>query len=186
MRYYELRDDIYYPERWYLGDIVEIEDNWQFIYGNKLNEITLPKELHIEVYRDGRPMDYTTSEAYSVPLISERIKMQLGGVKDLQFIPVTIKDKKVDLKYFIMVVTIVLDCVNEELSVFGKFVENDPIRPDKAGHYSWFTKLIVDKAKAKEKDIFRLNKTASYLIVSERIKAAMEDIGATGVKFTEV
>jgi hypothetical protein len=39
-----------------------------------------------------------------------------------------------------MVVTGKLDCVNEELSVFGKLVENDPIRPDKAGHYSWFTK----------------------------------------------
>ena len=186
MKYYELRDNVYYPERWHLGDITGAEDNWQFIYGNKVDETLLPKDLHVEIYQDGKPMDYTTNEAYSVPIASESIKAQLGGVKGLQFIPVTIEGKKVDLELFIMVITKKLDCVNEELSEFGKFVENDPIRPDLAGHYSWFTKLIVDPAKINGEDIFRIEKAAGNLIVSERIKAAMEDINATGVTFTEV
>ena len=186
MKYYELRDDTYYPYRWHLGDIINVEDNWQFIYGNKIDEKLLPKKLHIGIYQDGNPMDYTTNGAFSVPIVSERIRTILGGVKGLQFIPVTIEGKEVDMNFFIMVVTSKLDCVNEELSEFGKFVENDPIRPDKAGHYSWFTKLIVDPVRINGEDVFRIDKTGTYLIVSERVKAAMEDINATGVKFTEV
>ena len=186
MKYYELSDNVYYPERWYLGDVIEVDDNWQFIYGETIGESLLAKDLHMEVYQDGNQMDYTTNEAYSVPIVSERIKTQIEGIKGLQFIPVTITDKEVDLKYFIMVVANKLDCVNEKLSVFGKFVENDPIRPDKAGHYSWFTKLIIDKEKVKGEDIFRIDKAASYLVVSERIKEDIEDINATGVKFAEV
>lgn len=186
MKYYEIRDDVYYPNRWHLDDVIEAEDNWQFIYGNKIDESTLPEKLHIGIYQDGRPMDYTTNGAYSVPIVSERIKTQLGEVKGLQFIPVEIVGKEVELRYFIMVVTSKLDCVNEEFSVFGKFVENDPIRPDKAGHYSWFTKLIVDPAKINGKDVFRIEKAAGNVIVSERVKAAMEDINATGIKFIEV
>jgi hypothetical protein len=186
MKYYELRDDTYSPLRWHLGDIIEVEDNWQFIYGNKIDETLLTKDLHVEIYQDGNPMDYTTNGAFSVPIVSERIKAQLGGVKDLQFIPITIEGKEVDLKFFIMVVTSKLDCVNEELSEFGKFVEDDPIRPDLAGHYSWFTKLIVAPAKINGEDIFRIEKAAGNLIVSERVKIAMEDINATGVTFTEV
>ncbi len=186
MKYYEIRDDVYYSGRWHLGNIIEIEDNWQFIYGKKIVESTLPEELHISIYQDGKPMDYTTNGAFSVPIVSERIKLQLGGVKDLQFIPIKIEGKKLDLEYFIMIVASKLDCVNEELSEFGKFVENDPIRPDKAGHYSWFVKLVVDPSRIKGEDIFRIDKTASYIIVSERVKAALEDICATGITFSEV
>jgi len=186
MKYYELSDDIYFPERWHLGDIMETGDNWQFVDGKKMDEKLLPKDLHVKVDHNGIPMDYTTNGAFSVPIVSERIKTQLSGVKGLQFIPVAIEGKAVDLKYFIMIITNQLDCVNEKLSVFGKFVENDPIRPDKAGHYSWFTKLIVDPAKINGEDIFRINKAELYLVVNERVKAAIEDISATGVKFTEV
>jgi hypothetical protein len=85
-----------------------------------------------------------------------------------------------------MVVTNKLDSVDEKLSEFGKFVENDPVRPDLAGHYSWFTNLKVDKGKINSEDIFRIEKAEYYLIVSERIKAALEDIRASGLKFTEV
>ncbi len=186
MKYYELREDIYYPKRWYLGDILEITDNWELIYGKKTDEKLFIKELHIKLYKDGTPMDYTTNEAYSVPIVSERIKKQLGFVNGLQFIQVTIENKKLDLKYFIMVVTNKIDCVNEELSVFGKFMENDPVRPDLAGHYSWFTTLIIDPAKINGADVFRINKSENKLIISERLKRAIETVDVSGIKFIEV
>jgi hypothetical protein len=185
MKYFRLADDVYFPSRWYLGDIID-EDNWQFVYGGKIDEMLLPSQLYIELYQDGIAMDYTTNEAFSVPIISERIKMQLGGIKGLQFIPVTLKDKKVDLKHFIMIVTATLDCVDEELSEFGKFVDNDPVRPDLSGHYSWFTKLIINPAKLNGEDIFRIDKAEHYLVVSERVKTAIEEIDATGVLFSPV
>jgi hypothetical protein len=186
VKYYRIIDDINYPQRWHLGDIIEVKDNWPFIYGKKIDVELLVKELHVKIYKDGNPMDYTTSEAYSIPIVSELLKKQLGGVRDLQFIPVKIWDKSIDLRYFIMVATNKLDCVNEELSVFGKFAENDPIRPDLAGNYSWFTKLIIDEAKAEGKDVFRIAKACHYLIISQRVKDAIEDVNAIGAKFIEV
>lgn len=186
MRYYEIRDDIYYPGRWYLDSIMGIEDSWQFVYGNKVNASQLPSKISIDIYKEGYTMDYTTNEAFNIPIVSERFRMQLSGVKNLQFIPLSIQNKNVDGQYYIMVVTTKLDCVDEGLSVFGKFLEDDPIRPDLAGDYSWFTKLIIDKAKTNNLDVFRINKAETYLIVSERIKAALDDIDATGIIYSEV
>jgi hypothetical protein len=184
MRYYRLSDEINYPERWYLGDITE--DDWLFVNGQKVNEGQFGVNICIDLYQDGEPMDYTTNEAYSVPIVSQRIRNQLAGVQSLQFIPVKINGKEVNSTYFIMVVTSKKNCVNEELSEFGKFVENDPIRPDLAGQYSWFSKLVIDRGKINGEEVFRVDKAANYLIVSERIKEAIEEINSTGVKFTEV
>lgn len=186
MKYYRLIDDINYFQRWYLGDIIEVEDNWQFTDGRYLDEYTTTDQLHVSIKQDGKPMDYTTTEAYNVPIVSGRIKAQLSQFDGLQFIPVRIEGKEVDFGYFIMIVTNRKSFVNEDLSEFGKFVENDPVRPDKAGYYSWFTKLILDREKVNGEDVFRIEKAETYLIISEKVKKAMEDIKATGIKFIEV
>lgn len=186
MKYYELRDDVNYCQRWHLGNISDIDDNWMFVYGEPVNENLLPRELHIEIQEDGIPMDFTTNGAFSVPVVSNKIKMQLGGIKGLQFIPVKMGKNMLNSEYYILVVGNKLDCVNEKLSEFGKFKKDDPVRPDKAGHYSWFTKLIVDHSRINGNDIFRIDKGENYLVVSERVKLAMEDVNITGAIFVEV
>ena len=103
MRYYRLLDDINYPERWYLGDITE--DDWLFTNGQKVDELQLGSNLCIALYQDGEPMDYTTNEAFSVPIVSQRIRTQLGDIHGLQFIHVKINAKEVNSNYFIMVAT---------------------------------------------------------------------------------
>jgi hypothetical protein len=186
MDYYELTDDIYFPNRWYLKEVIEVEDNWLFIYGKKLNKKDLPNKLTIRLYQDGDPMDYTIVESYGIPVISQRIKEQLDDLMEIQFLPVNIENKEVSLKYYIMVVTNTINCVNEELSLFGKFKENDPVRPDLAGHYSWFSKLIIDPTKTNHSDIFRLEMAVTDLIVSQRVKDVLNKINATGIKLTKV
>jgi hypothetical protein len=186
MKYFRLIDDINFPQRWYLGDILETDDNWQFINGHKINDKLLPEKLSVLVYLDGKPMDFTTNEAYCVPIVSSRFKKQLEGIDGLQFLPVTVKGNLYELSYFIMVVTNKKNYINEELSEFSKFVENDPIRPDKAGHYSWFSKLVIDPSKLKGEDVFRVDKGELYLVVSQKIKEAIEEINATGTVFIEV
>ena len=186
MKYYQLTDDINFPHRWYLGEIIDAEDNWQFILNGKVDESSLKIPFHIRVYQDGLSTDYTENGAFNIPIVSERVKLQLGGIENLQFIPVVIEGKRTDLGYFIMVVGIKLDCVDEKLSEFGKFAVNDPVRPDLAGQYSWFTKLIIDPQRVNGENIFRIGRTSSYLVVSEKVKDAFEDIGVTGAKFIEV
>ena len=41
MRYYRLMTDVYYPNRWYLGEIDEVENNWDFTISEKSNTIHL-------------------------------------------------------------------------------------------------------------------------------------------------
>ena len=184
MKYYRLLDDIYYPQRWYLGEIIGTDDNWQFTSGKKINEVI--HNLRVAVYKDGEPMDFTTNEAYSIPIVSQKVKNQFSGLKDLQFIPIHIDKKKVDTDFFIMVVTNIQNCVNEELSEFGKFIENDPIRPDKSGHYSWFTRLVINPTNILGIDIFRIEKAENYLVVSEKLKSGLEKVNVTGISFIEV
>jgi hypothetical protein len=186
MKYFLLRDDVYFPLRWHLGEIIQVEDNWLFTAGNPIQLDNIPDSLQISLYKDGIPMDYTTNGAFSVPVVSDKIRLQLDGVKGLQFIPVEISSKNVFTNFFIMVVGKVICCVDEEESVFGKFVKNDPIRPDKEGQYSWFTKLIIKKDKAQNEDVFRIKNAENYIIISERVKAALEDVGATGADLQEV
>jgi hypothetical protein len=171
MRYYRLLDDINYPDRWYLGEIEGPGSNWQFTDGMKLDQASV-KDLKLSVYQAGKPMYYTITEGYGVPIVSEKIRRQLEGFPRIQFIPVNIFGEDVDMNYYIMVVITKLDCVNEELSVFGKFEENDLVGPDLVGQYSWFTKLIVDPNKRNKEEIFRINKAENYLVVSERIRHA--------------
>ena len=91
MKYYRLIDDVYYPNRWYLGDIVEIADCWQFVYGKTIDESLLKQKQHIKIYQEGDEIDYTTNGAYSIPIVSELIKNQLAGISALQFIPIAVE-----------------------------------------------------------------------------------------------
>ncbi len=57
MKYYRLKDDIEYPNRWYLGDILDV-DGWELLS-------SVPKidnKLDVELYQDGDEMDFTLSD----------------------------------------------------------------------------------------------------------------------------
>lgn len=179
MNYYRLIENINYPGRWYLGDILEDDDNWKFTYGNRVNEHQLVNNLKVEIYQDGSPMDYTDTECYGVPIISERLMQALSFSKDLQFIPTVIND----ITFYIMVVCKQLDCVDENKSVFDKYLPNDPVRPDKAGEYRSIYSLKIDESKINGENIFRLSKYDIMIIVDECIKNRFDNIQATGAKF---
>lgn len=182
MKYYRLQDDINYPNRWYLGTIINDDDNWKYVIGDNIDNYS--SELEAKVSQDGSEMDYTITNAYSVPIVSERIKNQLYNLSDIQFIPLKIVGRKSDLKYFIMVVANKIDCIDETKSKFNKFEVNDPVRPDLAGHYRGFFRLVLDESRIEGKDVFRINKAENYLIISDRVKEALQNISASGVKMT--
>ena len=59
-------------------------------------------------------------------------------------------------------------------------------RPDKMGQYRNVSGLKVDPAKVGGANIFRPWGWTVVLIISERVKLAMEEEGITGAKFIEV
>lgn len=88
----------------------------------------------------------------------------------------------------IMVIEPKVECVDESRSEFKLLTPDDPVRPDLAGEYSGFFKLVIDKAKASASghSIFRVARFNVAIIVSAQMKSAIETAKCTGTEFAEV
>jgi hypothetical protein len=183
MKYYRLRDDINYSRRWYLGDIKHV-DNW--LYRNPPVEFMEPGLGFLEVYENGNEMDFTLTERYAVPIVSKQFTEALVGIAEIDepychviFNRVDIVNRSTSTQYFAMVIETQQDCVDESKSDFKKYEINDPVRPDLAGQYSAFFKLVIDPTKTQGKHIFRIKKHLGAIIVSEEVKMRLEVAGVT-------
>jgi len=181
MKYFELNDDINFPDRWYLGDIFKV-DNWKLSTSIPENAIN----MKIKLVRDGEEMDITFTEAYGVPIVSLKVREALDGIQGIAFIPVQVQGKNCTTEYFVLVTTEVVECVDEINSEFQKFEENDPVRPEKAGEYRAFMKLRLDSSKIVDIDIFRLMNFEVAVVISERVKEKLESVSTTGLALTAV
>lgn len=182
MNYYSISDDLAVADRWYLGD-VDVEDNWVFSYGKRVN-INDFGDLKVEIDRAGIPLDFTKTDAFGIPIISEAFAEQLFEYGEfIQLVPVAIEKAK--SSYYILVVTRLIDCVDEENSDFEKFEEGNEIRPDKVGEYEaiYILKIKKDRVRA---PIFRLAKYDIEIIISEEIKTKLESANLIGLKFSLV
>ncbi len=180
LSYYELTDDINFPNRWYLGDIA-FSDNWELA-----KHLDPKREYEIEVYQDGSEMDYTCNEAYGVSVVSKKFKDALVGVAGITFAKANIIGKSSDSEFYIMAVPKELECINEEESEFQKFEVNDPVRPDKAGEYRGFFKMVVNPEKCAGINIFRVKGFSISIIVSAEVKKRLESAGVFGAQFKSV
>lgn len=180
MNYYLINDDINFSKRWYLGEIA-LSDNWQI-----QKYIDTERVYEIELYQDGSVMDYTCNEAYGVSIVSGKLKNLMSDFTGVTFAKANIIGKELDDKFYIMAIPNELECINEELSEFSKFEENNPIRPDKAGEYSSFLKMVVDPEKCSNCDIFRVKGYSIAIVVSSNVKRRIEDAGILGVDFKKV
>jgi len=176
MKYYDLMDDINYPNRWYLGDVLGT-DNW--LFREPSPSIFERDAYKIEVYQDGQEMDFTIGGYASVLVASEKVKKLFETIPDaaVRFIPVTITNKKVSTNYYLMITMLKIDAVDQEKSEFTRYEENDPVRPDLAGKYSGFYKLVIDESKAAGHPIFRIEGYDVTIIASEVVKQKFEDAG---------
>ena len=86
MKYYRLKDNINFPKRWYLGEILGV-DNWQLISSVPEQK----NELNLTLYQDGEEMDFTQTEVYGVPIVSEKVKNELSCIYGIKFIPVNLE-----------------------------------------------------------------------------------------------
>lgn len=173
MKFYKIQDDINFPNRWYLDEI-DGADNWALCDPDA--KIDMEIEFSMEVDSEGVELDFTTTDSYSVPIVSERLKLVLEKFEGVDFFPITFIGKELHGRFFIMHIKNSFECVDENASNFEKFVVDDKTRPDKAGHYKAFAKLLIDSRRSYDADIFRVKKANQYMIVNERIKSSVESI----------
>lgn len=187
MKYYEIYDDVYVQGRWHLKMPVDRQgewiDTWQFNEGRVL-EIEGP--IRFPLKREGVALEFSLC-SMGIPVVHRRVVSlfeRLGIQKEVQFIPVEIDGQ--EEPWFILNTLQVIRCIDDSRCEEVFYWLPDDNRPDKLGGYKNVRGLKVDSSKIGDANIFRPAGWLVVLIVSERIKRAMEEEGITGTKFLEV
>jgi hypothetical protein len=181
MKYFLLKNDLNYPKRWFLGPIALPSpfDFWKFTGIGPIEDET--DDLQVKITESGSVLDFTFSD-FDIPIINEKVA-SFFPEHEVQLIKV---QAGLFTKLYILMILNALDCVDESLSSFEKFDENHSIRPDLAGNYEVFYKLVLDKSRCAEFSIFKIKGCSHYIIVNEKIKNKMMDSNVKGVLFQEV
>ncbi|MFE8602350.1 imm11 family protein [Archangium violaceum] len=198
MKYYEIYDDVYVPGRWHLrmplfkdgedegghedDDERELFDTWRFNDGRVL-EIESP--IRLSVKPTGVALEYT--ESMGIPVVHRRVVSlfeRLGLQKEVQFIPVEVEGQAEP--WFILNALQVIRCIDDARCDEVFYWGPEDGEPDRIGEYSNVRGLKVDPEKTGDAHVFRPWGWLVVLIVSERVKQAMEEEGITGTKFIEV
>ncbi|WP_171383906.1 imm11 family protein [Vibrio europaeus] len=180
MSFYELSDDINLLNRWYLGDVAFI-DNWDL-----LSRLDSELEYDVQLCKVGKEMDFTCNEAYGVCIVSDSFKEALADIYGIQFAKANIIGASLRKQFYVMSITNEIECIDEEKSEFQKFEINDPVRPDKAGEYRGFFKMVVSPEKIAGNSIFRVKGFNASIVVCESVKNRLESAGISGIKFKRV
>ncbi|ATB33910.1 imm11 family protein [Melittangium boletus] len=188
VRYFDLFDDVSIPERWELGDPVgpsgqEVDNPWMFRKGVP---VSVEGRLKIPIDRQGRPLDFSLAGVGVTPVVHAKVAMLLAELapNDVQLIPVAVEGHPEG--YFILNVTRVVKCIDDEASAEVRYWKPEDGRPEKTGKYRAVHGLRVEPSKMGDAKVFRPWGWMVVLLVSEEIKKALERIGTSGVKFKDV
>jgi hypothetical protein len=186
-RYFKLSDDMAVKGRWLLGAPTdsqgfEVEEWWVFTDG-----VPVPNQgpLKFPVDVPGKALDFSIA-AFGTPVIHVRVASLLAQMapSDVQIFPVEIQGQPD--QFCILVATKLIRCIDDAACREVERWTPEDGRPEKVGQYRDISGLRIDPLKVGEAKVFRTWGWSIALIVSEEIKAALDRIGATGTKFTEV
>jgi len=180
-RFFELMDYITMPGRWEVGEILAGDGSEPRLEGGILCE---RDDLACEDVDAGCALEYSRT-SFFVPIATFPLAEAIARVAgpDVQCLPVKIAGQT---GYKVLNALRVIDCIDEERSEFTKWTERDH-RADKAGQYRSVPNMHLDTSRIPEDaHFFRLKGWLVALIVSEQVKAAMEQVGCFGAKFQDV
>lgn len=186
IRYFEIRDDMQIKHRWQLRTPLDQAGNpveaWQFKEGRRI-EI---KEIFFPVNPRGDELDFSLS-SFSIPVVHERIVdlfARLDIQEEVQFVPARIDGYS--SCYFALNALRIIRCVDDARCEEVRLWTLEDGQPDRVGEYQVVSGLKIDTKKTGGANIFRPWGWQVALIVSERIKQAMEDEDIIGPRFVEV
>lgn len=182
MKYFEVHDDVYIPERWHLGDVVSGDGAEPHLWSG----IPYPQQMALRslITHDGKPLDFCLT-SFAVPIGTQRVAEAIEKVAgaDLQSIPVDILGAD---GMMVLNATRVVSCLDESRSEFIKWTARDH-RSDLAGQYRQVTKLVINpEVIPPAAHFFRIEGWLISLVVSEAVKTAMTQSGCLGAKFVQL
>lgn len=186
-RYFDVMDNMRIPGRWVLSqlnvdDRGQPMDPWQFDQGERLK---LEGVQLIGVAHPGIALEFSLT-ALATPVVSGRVVSifeRLGLLEEVQFIPARVEGQSEP--YFILNTLRILRCIDDARCEEVVYWRPEDERPDKLGKYQNVVGLKVDPTRVGGANIFRPWGWTVALIVSERVKLAMEAEDITGPKFIE-
>jgi len=187
VKYFELEDDMRIRGRWLLHNPIDGngQELWhgQFFDGLELS-IQLP--LRIDMFDRGQALDFSTN-AFGVPVIHGRVKavFEQSGLQDqMQLFPISVEGQSDP--YFLMNLLRVIRCIDDERCKEVAYRTVEEGYESRIGEYRKVVDMRIDPSKVGGVEIFRPWGWQTTLIVSERVRSAMEEAGVTGAFFTEV
>ena len=186
-RYFELWDDMGVPGRWVLhqkdmDDHGRWVDPWQFKRGTPLH---LEGRPVLGIAHPGVPLDFSLTEV-ATPVVTGRVvslfaQLELG--REVQFVPAQVEGQSEP--YFILNVLQVIRCIDDaRCEEVGYWTSEDGV-PELVGKYQKVMGLKVDPARMGDVSICRPWGWTGAIIVTERVKLAMESAGVIGTDFRE-
>jgi hypothetical protein len=187
VRYHELFFDSRIREQWVLADPTDEHgeelEPWQFFSGHPVELTGTPR---ISLAAPGRGLDFSFT-TLSIPVVHGRIVPFFEGLglqQQLQLIPVEVVGQAEP--YFIVNVLHVIPCIDDARCEKVEYWKPEDGAPERVGDYRLVRGLRINPAQVREADIFRPRGWSSVLLVSERLKQALEDRQVDGIRFTAV
>lgn len=187
MLYYKLSNDMRILDRWTLGD--PYDGNGQEIWQGQLTSgkpLIVQGLARIGLYAPGRALDFTTT-AFGVPIIHVKVKElfgQLGLEGQMQLFPLDVEGESEP--YCLVNLLRIVRCIDDARCEEVEYRTAEGGYEDRIGEYCKVVGMRIDSGKVGDVEIFRPWGWQTNIIVSERVKRAMEEAGVTGVRLTEV
>ncbi|WPB78449.1 hypothetical protein KYC5002_04665 [Archangium violaceum] len=187
MKYFKLSDDMRILDQWTLDN--PMEGNGEELWHGKMTDglpISVQQPAHIALYVPGRALDFSTT-ALSIPIIHGKIKAlfeRLGLNNQMQLFPITVEGQTEP--YYVMNLLQVVRCIDDARCEEVAYRTIEDGYEDRIGEYRKVVGMRIDPSKVGDAEIFRPWGWQTIIIVSERIKQALEEAGVTGTRFTEV
>ncbi len=185
-RFFEvLADHEGFPDQWFLTDPVSDHgtesDARDFVNGSGYRDV-LPARL--SVGNPGRELAFNLG-AFDMPVVEFSLAETIRQIAPdaAEFFPVRIDGAL--RRYEIMNVYRSVECLDETHSIFTRWTPEDE-RPDRTGSLKMISVIIIDPKKAKGSHLFRLAGWPLALLVSERLKCAIEGVPDLGILFGPV
>lgn len=186
-RHFLLEDDISIRGRWHVKS--PVDDKGNEVVPRRVMEglpVILNGPWSLALMRQGHELDFSLTGLH-IAVVSQRfvdLFERLGISEEVQFIPARV-DGHSEL-YFVLNPLHVIKCIDVARCEEVAFWEDEYADPEMAGQYSHVGGLKIDSAGVGSVQIFRPWGWQVAMIVSERVKLAIEEADLVGPVFIEV
>lgn len=187
MNYFKLSNDMRILDRWTLGE--PHDGNGREVWHGEPTRgapMAVQSPARIGLYVPGRALDFSTT-ALGVPIIHGKLKAifeQLGLDGQVQLFPIAVEEQQEP--YFLVNLLRVIRCIDDERCEEVAYRTIEDGYEERIGEYRNVVGMRIDPSKVGDTEIFRPWGWQTTLIVSERVKLAMEEADVTGARFMEV